>query len=341
MRWYPAMRMCPAMWRGRACLTAIFRMKPPHVKLIVDDDIDFDAYLRRPKESANVRMASEYTQKIIDSIYGDNELKGLYLPWSKTATRVRIRLGELTVHTGVNGHGKSIALNLLLLAFMAQGQKAVICSFEMPVVRTLERMVRQWVGVSQPTVEYICKFSDWLDKKLWVYAQTGNLRSDRMVAVARYCIEELGIQHIVIDSLMKMSDIADDDYNAQKKFTDTLQNLAKDMNSHIHLVTHSRKGDESRPMSKFDVKGSSAITDLADNVFIWWKNKKKLDQIDAGNLSDEDKRKPDAMLVVDKQRNGEWEGKIPLWYHKPSFQLLGGYSNHYMNDQDWCDKRWT
>ena len=97
-------------------------MNQPTVKLIRDEEIDFDKYLHRPKESAHVKKASEYTHQVIDSIYGDDELKGLYLPWNKVATKIRVRLGELTIHTGVNGHGKSMALNSLLLAFMAQGQ---------------------------------------------------------------------------------------------------------------------------------------------------------------------------------------------------------------------------
>jgi len=30
--------------------------------------------------------------------------------------------------------------------------------------------------------------------------------------------------------------------------------------------------------------------------------------------------KSDALLICDKNRHGEWEGSIPLWYHAPSLQ---------------------
>ncbi len=41
-----------------------------------------------------------------------------------------------------------------------------------------------------------------------------------------------------------------------------------------HFVTHSRKGDsEEKPTGKMDVKGSGAITDPTDNLFIIWRNK--------------------------------------------------------------------
>ncbi len=29
------------------------------------------------------------------------------------------------------------------------------------------------------------------------------------------------------------------------------------------------------------------------------------------------------MLICDKQRNGEWEGRIALWYDKDSQQFVG------------------
>ena len=32
---------------------------------------------------------------------------------------------------------------------------------------------------------------------------------------------------------------------------------------------------------------------------------------------------PDALVICDRQRNGEWEGRIKLWYHKPSMNYMG------------------
>lgn len=78
-------------------------------------------------------------------------------------------------------------------------------------------------------------------------------------------------------------------------------------------------------------KGSEAISDLADNVFSVWRNKAKELEIQklqlqktkpASNLLD----KPDCLLTCDKNRNGEWEGKIALWFDKPSYQYLNHQS---------------
>jgi len=312
----------------------------PNVALVNDNDIDFDKYLRTPPEAAKVKPASSYQQTIIDSYYGDNPDPGCYLPWQKTHNHIKLRQGELSIWAGVNGHGKSMLLNQICLSLMAQSERICIASLEMKPRATLKRMSRQFVGVEEPTPEYIRHFSEWTIDRLWLYDQIGTVKSDRMYAVAQYCIRELEITHFVIDSLMKCG-MRNDDYSAQKEFVDRLSTLAKDTNTHIHLVTHSRKGEkEDKVMDKFDIKGAGEITDMADNVFIVWKNKKKEAALNAGNIKPELEGKPDAMLIVDKQRNGEWEGKISLWYHRASFQLLPYCSCTKHNNEEWEECKW-
>ena len=75
---------------------------------------------------------------------------------------------------------------------------------------------------------------------------------------------------------------------------------ALDFLSRLHLVAHARKGqDESKAPRKMDVKGSGNIVNQADNVFSVWRNKPK-EEADCPPETD-----PDAILYVDKQRNGE------------------------------------
>jgi len=297
------------------------------VVLVNDEEIDFDKFLRTPPEAAKVKPASSYQQMIIDSYYGDNPDPGCFLPWHKTHNHIKLRQGELL-------------LNQICLSLMAQSERVCIASLEMKPMATLRRMSRQFIGVEEPTPEYIRHFSEWTIDRLWLYDQIGTIRTDRMIAVARYCIRELNITHFVIDSLMKCG-IGQDDYNKQKYFVDELSTLAKDANAHIHLVNHSRKGEkESNVMSKFDIKGAGEITDMADNVFIVWKNKLKEAKLNSGDIDPETEKKPDAMLICDKQRNGEWEGKVSLWYHRPSFQLLPYQNCSKHSSEQWEDCKW-
>lgn len=60
-----------------------------------------------------------------------------------------------------------------------------------------------------------------------------------------------------------------------------------------------------------DIKGSGAISDLADNCFTIWRNKRP-------NANGNDY---DAKLSCHKQGNGDWEGDIYLWFDINSYMF--------------------
>ena len=160
-----------------------------------------------------------------------------------------------------------------------------------------------------------------------MYDQQGTVNGDRVIAVMYYCAEQLGVQHFVIDSLMKCG-IRSDDMNAQKEFLDKLCAAARDLNIHIHLIAHSRKGeDEMSPPNKMDVAGSADITNQVDNVLTIWRNKRKEKVVRSGKASDDELRAPDALLICDKQRHGEWEGEIALWFDNESMRYKQNQSD--------------
>ena len=109
-----------------------------------------------------------------------------------------------------------------------------------------------------------------------------------------------------------MLDASEEDLDKQSSTVKKLMAFKAEHDCHIHLVAHARKGqDESKAPRKMDVKGSGNIVNQSDNVFSVWRNKAK----EENGGSDHD---PDAILYVDKQRNGEWEGSVPLWYDRVS-----------------------
>jgi len=291
--------------------------------LVRDDEIDFDRWAMSPSERAKVRPATDWEQSLIDHFSAPQEMQGAYLPWSKTHGDVRIRPGELSIWAGVNGHGKSLCLSQVVLKLISQGETACIASMEMRPIATLARMSRQAVGTAEPSPRAIRAFHEFIAGSLWLYDQQGTVRMDRMLAVLRYAREELRVQHFVIDSLMKCG-INGDDYNAQKRFVDQLSTYARDSGVHVHLVAHSRKREtEHSLMDKFDIKGASEITDMADNVFSLWRNKAKESKVEQGTLSEDERAKPDAVLMCDKQRHGDWEGRIALWFNRRALQYVG------------------
>jgi twinkle protein len=57
-----------------------------------------------------------------------------------------------------------------------------------------------------------------------------------------------------------------------------------------------------------------------DNIFIIWKNKKKEMLAQQGEAVDN--TEPDAMIICEKQRHGEFEGRFTLWFDRTSQQFV-------------------
>lgn len=288
--------------------------------VIERDDIDWEKYEQESQPQRKIKEKASFSDEVYKYFEGSLIQRGCTIPWDPNGFHIGLRPSEVSVWAGVNGHGKSLLLGQVILSLIKQGQKALICSFEMRPEITLARMVRQASGVRIPNPLFLESFNKWKKDHLYLLDHHGLINPNQMMAVCRYAQEELGVQHIVIDSLMKCVK-GEDDYNGQKDFVNWLCSFAHDTGVHIHLVHHMRKGDDEKHIGgKFDLKGSGAITDQVDNVFIVWRNKGKALERQQNGVVDESI--PDAALVCEKQRNGEWEGRIGLWFHPDSNQYV-------------------
>ncbi|HDR8957048.1 toprim domain-containing protein [Burkholderia vietnamiensis] len=227
------------------------------------------------------------------------------------------RPGEVTVWTGINGHGKSLLLGQVLIGLMCQGERACVFSGEMRPEMQGKRLAKQLGGLDRPAPEYLDHMGAWLRDRMWVFDLVGVAAIERLVTVFTYGFKRYGIRHFVIDSLM-MTDVPEDGHGAmtaQKEAMRLLANFARQYNVHVHLVAHPRKGqDEKRSPGKMDVGGSGKITDAADNVFSVWSAQKDQD--------DESVDEPDAFLTLLKARNGETQRRsLALFFNRECMQF--------------------
>jgi len=293
-----------------------------------NDDIDFAEYYDEAEPIAKVIPAEAWGEELVKLHSNPTRLSGAKLPWKSTQEIMRFRPGETTLWAGYSGHGKSLALGNAVLGFTAQGEKSCIASFEMAPLATLERMERQAAMVATPADEFTPGFMAWLRDKLWIYNHIGHADLRTLYAVIRYCGRKLGIQHFVVDSLMRCVR-GEDDYNGQKDFVIAMTALAKELNMHIHIVHHMRKGEtEEKAPGKSDVKGSNSITDNVDQGVIVWRNKFKEQRVEralsAGDpIPDDVHAMPDAFVIFIKNRVTGEETRVPLWFHRESMQFTG------------------
>lgn len=301
------------------------------LRLISAKEIDVDKYIKTTDVTHQVHEPFVWLEEMAENFGSPARTESLsYLCWPSSTGDFQFRPGEITIYAGTNGGGKSLVTGQIALGLIQQGRKVCIASFEMKPMQTLYRMLRQFSGINfenpfsrvtkSDFLKIVDRFYEFSDKKLWLYDQQGTTNAQQVIAMARFCAVELGIQHVFIDSLMKCV-AAEDAYNEQKYFVDELCALARDHQIHVHLVHHIRKlSNEENMPSKTDIKGTGAIADQVDNVFLVYRNKKKEHDIQSGK--DVDPATPDLVLMCEKQRNGEFEGWFPMWYHKDSQQFV-------------------
>lgn len=318
--------------------------------VIDPDDIDFAQYLVETEAKQKVKPAKVFVEDMLTWMYTPCLEQKAYLPWAKVEDQFAFRQGEVTLWAGINGHGKSLVTGQAGLSLMGQGQRVCIASFEMKPRKTLERMSRQFSGMAPARLgddpilidgykDVVRQFAEWTDGRLWIYDQLGTTNPETMVSVTRYCAKELGIQHMFIDSLMKCVK-GEDDYNGQKYLVDELCSIAKDHDMHIHLIHHIKKlSSEDQVPGKFDAKGSGAVTDQVDNMLIHWRNKAKESAIKCGESFDASE--PDAVLRCAKQRNGEDEPIISLWFDRDTQQFKGAQFDRPVSFDSWPHRPWA
>lgn len=280
-------------------------------------------------DPAELKSAGEYLGAVLHEFFpAPDAPKGLTTPWAKVGDKLGFRAAEVTIWAGYSGHGKSLVLNQVAAHGLANGERFCIASMEMPPARTLWRLIKQLTGIGDPTAHYVKHCVGWLADKLWLFDLVGTAKVERMLEVFAYAARRYQIRHFIVDSLAKCG-LAEDDYNGQKAIVERLVDFAHQYGVHVHLVSHARKGnDENTPPGKMDVKGTGAITDMADNVITVWRNKAKENKRATAEAEGQHadptlEDKPDAALIVSKQRHTGWEGEIWLWFDPLSLQYQG------------------
>ena len=259
------------------------------------------------------------------------------LPWEKTHGNIGFRPCELSIWGGINAHGKTAVLSQFMAYSVTHGAKWAIASLEMPIPRLAHRFVIQCCGSTTPSETYIDRCLDWADEKIWVFDELDSVAAKRILAFTRMAFDHLNVDHVVIDSLVKCR-VNSEHNEAQKNFVDQLQRIAKSGNGHVHLVHHVRKGqNEEDLITKFDLKGAGEMADLADNIILVHRNKRKERIMRTGDHEQISKVEhlPDTVLLVEKQRHYSWEGMINLWYRNYRY---AGSDNHFVPH---CGPEWT
>jgi twinkle protein len=288
------------------------------------DDIDFAAYERATEAQLKVRPASMFADQLVARFKPrDRNARRPRMISTKLRHGLEFRDGETTCWAGYNGHRKSTFAGQVAIDLCSQGERVLIASFEMTPPETLARAACQAYGLGEPSERQLRRFMDWTEGRLWLFDHMGRCSPSQLLAVIRYFATDLKGQHVFIDSMM-MVVASEDKLDEQKQFMTDVVRIGQETGVHMHMIAHCRKpasGDESKPPTKYDIKGTGAISDQAHNVVMVWANKAKKSALEANPNDEEALSKPDAMVIVEKQRNGAYEGRMKFWCDEASFRF--------------------
>lgn len=291
---------------------------------LIPDTIDLDDYVKPPAFEARVRQASDFLAEVKAELAppDPNRPRSPSLLSAKANGRLEFRPGEVSVYAGYNGHRKSMFTGQVALDLAVQRQRTLIVSLEMQPARTLARMARQCLADAYPHPRDVEAFHRWSDGRLWLFDHLGRITPDTALGLLRYFAQQHGGQHAFLDSMMMICQ-SEESLDEQKQLTTDLVNVAKETGLHIHLVAHCRKPQtgEERPPSKYDLRGSAAISDQAHNVLTVWANKAKKAALERNATDEAALEQPDALVSCEKQRNGRWEGKLKFWFDESSMRF--------------------
>lgn len=317
---------------ANACLMA--GVTPDAMIKLVRDAVTLD-----PVE---LKSAVQYVDDVITEFYPPtNAPIGFMAPWERFGQKFQFRYGECTILAGANGHGKSEGAGHIALEAMAQNVRTCVASLEFKPRKWLARLARQALCSFTPTEVDLRRLHEWYADKLWVFDVTGRIDYKRVLQVFEYAYRRYGIRLFVLDNMSKLG-MGEDDYNGQKEFTEALTSFTMSHDVHVLCIAHMRKSESShddKPGGKNSVKGSGAITDLVDNVLIWWRNKAKEDMLNQlsfpprmdSEMSPEEheakkrewQEKPDAIVRCEKQRGGTGEEPMQfLHFDRESHQFI-------------------
>jgi len=291
---------------------------------MIPDDIDLASYMDGPDFRAKVRSAADFGNQVKALLKPEGQrVRAPEIMLEKARDTIEFRPGEVTAWVGYNGHRKSMFTSQVALDLGVQKQRVLIVSLEMDPAATMARMTRQATAMAAPSDASVDRFHDWTDGRLWLFDHIGTISVDHAFALCRYFREQHAGTHVFLDSMMMIC-TSEERLDEQKKFSTGCVRLAQETGMHIHVITHCRKppaGGEDKVPTRYEIRGSSAISDQAHNVIAVWMNKAKYAKLE-NNQGDMDAHaEPCAVVKCDKQRNGKWEGAMKLWHDAASLRF--------------------
>lgn len=308
--------------------------------------------------------AAELEAEFLHWVFERDEDEGLQLPFEFP---LRFRQGETTLWLGIEKSGKTTLLNFATVAAIAQGERALVISFEVPWPNSHDKLCRQALGghyydkrklkqcetaeeetaIKEASRQQTTEVHRWLAPHLWYYRHVGIGNWRQLMDDIRWARRRLGVTWVQIDNFMRLG-IAKDDYAQQADAIISLVSLGMEMGIHLHIVLHKNKEDGKKgPGGKRTASGAHELLGNPHNIVEVQRDdekgkqvselfeRKKIGEVDDVKFRIEKEQldsKPDGKFLLHASRNGDTQdGSKYLWFLWESQQYADvppGHKNH-------------
>ena len=290
---------------------------------IPDDSLD---KYRDIVHKNNLMNPLHYREALVQHFAGDPNSKGLSMPW-ESMDGLKIREGEVSVWSGQNFHGKSAVLTQCLTHFMRSGEKVLLCSPEFAPEISIARMIQQICGKAPKDINEIDVTAAlaFMEGKFLIYDAIGQIDIDDLMAVMLFAKEEMGVTMFACDNFTVLRLKGGDTNTAQSELMTAFVQGARSTGIHVMVVVHTRKPSQGEQVSRYNIRGASQISDLADVVLCVERNESKERKLADLYLDDEERneirKQSDTKLHCLKNRHGSaWVGVAKLWFSPTSMR---------------------
>jgi len=270
----------------------------------------------KPFESNIIKGPEAFSNEIWDLYNGQSISEGIQTGWKIFDDLFGgLRLNELTVLTGETASGKTTLAANLGYRLLEKNHPVLIASFEMKPISIIKKMIQMGQGRPfrdlpkneiEATLQHISTLPlHFID----VYGEIGikELKDSIYYAKRRHSIELVILDHLHF--FLRYS--GDQERQAIDQALRDIKSWAMDLGIHIILIVHPTKLTyDNKVVHLNDLKGSSGLKQIPDNVLSIWRSR---DGNDLKNPQNE------IVLYILKVRDDSGdEGKVILTFDKRS-----------------------
>ena len=270
----------------------------------------------KPFQSNIIKGPEAFSNEIWDLYNGQSISEGIQTGWKTFDDLLGgFRPNELTVLTGETASGKTTMAANLGYRLSEENHPVLIASFEMKPIPIIKKMIQMGQGrpfrdLSKNEIEAALQHISTLPLHfIDVYGEIGTseLKDSIYYAKRRY-----GIEFVILDHLhffLRYS--GDQERQAIDQALRDIKSWAMDLDIHIILIVHPTKLTyDNKVVHLNDLKGSSGLKQIPDNVLSIWRSR---DGNDLKNPQNE------IVLYILKVRDDSGdEGKVILTFDKRS-----------------------